>query len=68
MYLIPVPAYVIRSAIHNRKVLKVANKACHKVMGEGIKDTLRTADSIGIINLKFMKNYIKWYRPFYIEN
>ena len=40
MYLIPVPAYVIRSAIHNRKVLKVANKACHKVMGEGIKDTL----------------------------
>lgn len=62
MYLIPVPAYVIRSAIHNRKVLKVANKVCHKVMGEGIKDTLRTADSIGIINLKFMKNYIKWYK------
>ena len=59
MYLIPVPAYVIRSVIHNRKVLKVANKVCHKVMGEGIKDTLRTADSVGIINLKFMKNYIK---------
>ena len=56
MYLIPVPAYVIRSAIH---------KACHKVMGEGIKDTLRTADSIGIINLKFMKNYIKWYKKLY---
>lgn len=65
MYLIPVPAYVIRSAIHNRKVLKVANKACRKVMGEGIKDTLRTADSIGIINLKFMKNYIKWYKKLY---
>lgn len=65
MFILPVPAYMIKSAIHDRKVLKIANKTCHKVMGEGIKDTLRTADEIGLINLKFMKNYIKWYKKLY---
>ncbi len=65
MFIMPVPAYMIKYAIHNRKVLKIANKTCHKVMGDGIKDTLRTADAIGLINLKFMKNYIKWYKKLY---
>ena len=65
MYLVPIPAYIIKSAIHNRKVLKVANKTCHKVMGEWIKDTLKTADALGLINLKFLKFYIKWYKKLY---
>lgn len=66
MYIVPVPAYMVKSFIHNRKVLKVANKTCHKVMGSGIKETLQIADSIGIINLKFLKNYIKWYKKMYL--
>ena len=65
MYILPRPAYIIKAAIHNRKVLKYTNKACHKVLGEGIKDSLHTADRIGLINLKFIKNYIKWYKKLY---
>ena len=66
MYLVPVPACMVRNVIHSRKVLKMANKTCHKVMGEGIKDTLKTADSIGLINLEFMKFFIKWYKRLYL--
>lgn len=66
MYLVPVPASMIRDTIHNRKVLKIANKTCHKVMGEGIKDTLKTADNIGLINLKFIKEAISWYKLLFL--
>lgn len=65
MILFPVPVYMIKETIHDRKVLKCANKACHKVMGEGLKDTIKTADKIGLINLKFMKWYWKWFKKLY---
>lgn len=39
MYLLPVRASVVKSIVRNKKVLKTANKACHKVMGAGIKET-----------------------------
>lgn len=67
MYLVPVPASMIRDTIHNRKVLKIANKTCHKVMGKGIKDTLKTADNIGLINLKFIKEAISWYKLLFLD-
>ena len=67
MYLVPVPASMIRDTIHNRKVLKIANKTCHKVMGEWIKDTLKTADNIGLINLKFIKEAISWYKLLFLD-
>lgn len=65
MFILPVPAYMIKATIHDRKVLKYANKACHKVLGGGIKDSLQTADAMGLINLKFLKSYIKWYKKLY---
>lgn len=65
MFILPVPAHMVKSAIHNRKVLKYANKACHKALGGGIKDSLQTADAMGLINLEFIKSCIKWYKKLY---
>lgn len=39
MCLLPVRASVVKSIVQNKKVLKTANKVCHKVMGAGIKET-----------------------------
>ncbi len=59
MLLIPIPAKSVYSFIKKPKVLKTANKICHKLMGQGIKDTIKLYDDYGIVNIKNMKKYYK---------
>ena len=45
----------ISDVIHNRQVLKFANKTCHRFMCDGIKGTLKTYEDMGIIDIKKTK-------------
>ena len=53
--MIVVTERLLSNIIHNRQVLKFANKTCHKLMGDGIKGTLKTYEDMGIINMKETK-------------
>ena len=59
MLLIPIPAKSVYSFIKNPKVLKTTNTICHKLMVQGIKDTIKLYDAYGIINIEKMKKYYK---------
>lgn len=46
--MIPIRAQFVYDIIHTRKFLRFANKACHKIFGLGIKDTLNS----GLIDIE----------------
>lgn len=59
MCLLPVRAGVVQSIAQNKRVLKTANKACHKIMGAGIKDTYELFKSLYTIPNNRTTNILK---------
>ena len=56
--MIVVTEKLLQNIVHNRQVLKFANRTCHRLMGDGIKGTLKTYEDIGIIDLKQTKTIL----------